>query len=158
MTAARTPFAWLGQDGVLLEMAEPYWLAWECAAAVLGWALLGRRGIALRTAAVPRGNADSTYFVAVFVWAGQTVVRAYESLHWGHFSSGPVTPWKFQALLAGAGTLLALLCISLMSEAVARRGGRPTRADGASIPLPVAAAIASGFGVWLVVMAPFAWR
>jgi hypothetical protein len=152
------PFVWLGQEGILLEMTQPYWLSWVVAFGILGWTLVCRRRLPVRRGLGQRGGADSTYFVAVFFWAFETAARANESIHWGHFSTGPLMPVRFQALLAAAMTLIALLCLGVAAEAVARRRGRPARVIGWSIPLPASAAIASGFGMWLIAMAPFCWR
>jgi hypothetical protein len=151
------PFGLFGPDGILVEMMQPYWLSWTVALAVFGWACVPRREVAAPRRGV-RGGADSTYFVAVLFWALQTVMRAHESVHWGHFSTEPAMPWKLQAVLAASATLTVLLCMALVSERVAGRRGHSVRAAGLSIPVPTVAAIASGFGMWFLVMGLLAWR
>ena len=150
------PLGFFGPNGIFVEMVEPYWLSWAVAFAILSWACLSR-DVPISKRAV-RGGADTTYFVAVFFWALQTSVRAHESLHWGHFSTEPAMPWKLQAVLSAAATLTALLSMALVSERTARGRGHSARAAGLSIPLPTMAAIASGFGIWFMVIGVFSWR
>jgi hypothetical protein len=145
-----------GSGQILVEMLEPYWLSWVVGTAVLAWACVPLRGVPISKRAA-RGGADTTYFVAVFFWAIEIIVRAHDSVGWGHNSDEPTMPWKLQAVFSSAATLTVLMVMAFLSECVAAGRGHGVRAAGLSVPVPTVAAIAAGFGSWFLVMGLFAW-
>lgn len=136
-------------------MTEPYWLSWAVACGVLGRACLPRHRPAPHPSRV-RGGGDPTYFVAVFFWGIETSFRAFQSLHWGHYSVTPVMPWRVQAAWAAMATLMLQIAMALVSERVAGWRGHSVRTAAWSIPVPTMAAIASGFCIWLLIIGLFA--
>ena len=137
------------------EMFGPYWLGWLVAAGTLALACLKRPNL---PAAPPvRGPASLTHFTAILVWGAETALRATESLQWGHYYPLSPMPWKLHALLAATATLGLLLGAAFLSEAVARWRRLPARVSSATLPLPIAAAVAAGYGSWWLAMLPFLW-
>jgi hypothetical protein len=158
------PFALLGENGFLAEMARPYWRSIGLSTLTLVFSLT-RRPPARRLApldqsvspSIVRKGWDSTWFLPVFVWGIETSNRAIDSMHWGHWTKEPMMPWKFQAILASAATIATLVLSGLLAEGIGSCRGLQARAQGGSLPLPVTAAVAAPFGVWFLTIGLFVW-
>ena len=114
------------------------------------WVYIGARGF--RSRGAPAGGvlgpANAAWFTPVYFWGIESVLHAAWWLVAGFRGIAPHPFFFTQHGTFSMALGLATVAACLAAEACGRRAGLPARESGASIPLPVVAAVASVFANW----------